>query len=207
MSLSFGWDPTPSSPLGLTARLAPSWRRSWSSQMAYGMGSQQMYGSGDRVDAEVGHGLPVGARLVGTPRVGIAMSTYGRDYRFGYGLGVLEQGRWLAPERLAPENCHSRRFAPLRSSLDRFSCCSTSIPASLRAAIASMTARTSSRTGSDAASPAAAPRRAWLSGRAPESGIFGIGRGAVPAGGLASVSVGFCGPRTKAQNWRMTPRW
>ena len=49
-SLSFGWDPTPSSPLGLTAR----WPRRgtgrreagqalWSSQKAYyGMGSQQM---------------------------------------------------------------------------------------------------------------------------------------------------------------------
>ena len=40
-----------------------------------------------------GYGLPVGARLVGTPRVGISNSTYGRDYRFGYGLGVLEQGK------------------------------------------------------------------------------------------------------------------
>ena len=54
MSLSFGWDPTPSSPLGLTARVAPSWGGSaqggaealWSNQMAYGMGSHQMYGSG-----------------------------------------------------------------------------------------------------------------------------------------------------------------
>ena len=99
MSLSFGWDPTPSSPLGLTARVAPSWggqsrggaEALWGNQMAYGMGSHQMYGSGDRVDAELGYGLPVGARLVGTPRVGVSTSTYGRDYRFGYGLGVLEQ--------------------------------------------------------------------------------------------------------------------
>ena len=30
--------------------------------MAYGMDSHQMYGAGDRVDAEVGYGLPVGAR-------------------------------------------------------------------------------------------------------------------------------------------------
>ncbi|MCY4507809.1 MAG: hypothetical protein OXG35_12750, partial [Acidobacteria bacterium] len=44
-------------------------------------------------NAEVGYGLPVGARFVGTPKVGISNSTYGRDYRFGYGLGVLEQGR------------------------------------------------------------------------------------------------------------------
>ena len=98
--MSFGWDPTPSSPLGLTARVAPSWGGSaqggaealWSNQMAYGMGSHQMYGSGDRVDAEVGYGLPVGARFVGTPRVGLAASQYGRDYRVGYGLGVLDRG-------------------------------------------------------------------------------------------------------------------
>ncbi|MCY3843144.1 MAG: hypothetical protein OXH69_06330, partial [Acidobacteria bacterium] len=101
MSLSFGWDPTPSSPLGLTARVAPSWggqaqggaEALWGNQMAYGMGSHQMYGSGDRVDAEVGYGLPVGARFVGTPRVGLTTSTYGRDYRVGYGLGVLERGQ------------------------------------------------------------------------------------------------------------------
>ena len=41
----------------------------WCNQMAYGMGSHQMYGSGGQVAAEVGYGLPLGARLVGTPRV------------------------------------------------------------------------------------------------------------------------------------------
>ena len=60
--------------------------------MAYGAGAHQMHGSGGRVDAEMGYGLPVGARPVGTPRVGISTSTYGRDYRIGYILGVLEQG-------------------------------------------------------------------------------------------------------------------
>ena len=101
MSLSFGWDPTPSSPLGLTARVAPSWggqarggaEALWGNQMAYGMGSHQMHGAGERVDAEVGYGLPVGARLVGTPRVGLTTSPHGRDYRVGYILGVLEQGK------------------------------------------------------------------------------------------------------------------
>ena len=100
MSLSFGWDPTPSSPLGLSARVAPSWGGSaqggaealWGNQMAYGMGSHQMYGSGEPVDAEVDYGLPVGARFVGTPRVGLTTSPYGRDYRAGYGLRVLERG-------------------------------------------------------------------------------------------------------------------
>ena len=101
MSLSFGWDPTPSSPLGLTARIAPSWggqatggaEALWNSQMAYGMGSHQMYGAGGQVNAEVGYGLPVGARLVGTPRIGLTTSPYGRDYRVGYGLGVLDRGK------------------------------------------------------------------------------------------------------------------
>ena len=101
MSLSLGWDPTPSSPLGLTARVAPSWggqatggaESLWGNQMAYGMGSHQMYGSGEQLNAEVGYGLPVGGRFVGTPKVGISNSTYGRDYRFGYGLGVLERGK------------------------------------------------------------------------------------------------------------------
>ena len=99
MSLSFGWDPTPSSPLGLTARVAPSWGGSaqggaealWNNQMAYGMGSHQMYGAGGQFNAEVGYGLPVGARFVGTPRVGLTTSQYGRDYRVGYGLGVLDR--------------------------------------------------------------------------------------------------------------------
>ena len=49
MSVSFGWDPTPSSPLGLTAKVAPSWGGAatggaealWGGQIAYGMGSHQ----------------------------------------------------------------------------------------------------------------------------------------------------------------------
>jgi len=100
MSLSFGWDPSPSSPLGLTAKVSPSWSRSasggaealWGSQMAYGAGSHRMYGAGGQVNAEVGYGLPVGVRFVGTPRVGFGSSGYGRDYRVGYALGVLDQG-------------------------------------------------------------------------------------------------------------------
>ena len=39
----------------------------------------------------MGYGLPVGSRFVGTPRVGLSTSEYGRDYRVGYGLGLLEQ--------------------------------------------------------------------------------------------------------------------
>ena len=43
-------------------------------------------------DPELCCGLPVGARFVGTPRVGLTTSPYGRDYRVGNGLGVLEHG-------------------------------------------------------------------------------------------------------------------
>ena len=97
MSFSFGWDPTPSSPLGLTARLSPSWGGStmsgaealWHGQMAYGPGSHQLAGAGGQLDAEVGYGLPAG-RFVGTPRAGFRTSEYGRDYRMGYSLGLLE---------------------------------------------------------------------------------------------------------------------
>ena len=43
-------------------------------------------------NGEVGYGLPVGSRFVGTPRVGFSTSEYGRDYRAGYGLGLLNRG-------------------------------------------------------------------------------------------------------------------
>lgn len=97
MSLSFGWDPSLSSPLGLTTTVAPSWGGSamsvaealWNSQMSYGAGSHQMYGAGGQVNAELGYGLPLGARFVGTPRVGYSASSYGRDY-MGYALGLLD---------------------------------------------------------------------------------------------------------------------
>ena len=46
-----------------------------------------------RLEAEVGYGLPVGSLFVGTPRVGVSTSEYGRDYRIGYGLGVLDRER------------------------------------------------------------------------------------------------------------------
>ena len=34
----------------------------------------------------------MGSRFVGTPRVGFSTSEHGRDYRVGYGLGVLDRG-------------------------------------------------------------------------------------------------------------------
>ena len=53
------------------------------------MGSHQMYGAGGQVNTEVGYGLPVGARFVGTTQVGYSASQYGRDYLMEYSLGLL----------------------------------------------------------------------------------------------------------------------
>ena len=39
-------------------------------------------------DGEVGYGLPVGSRFVGTPTFGVGTSEHGRDYRLGYRLGA-----------------------------------------------------------------------------------------------------------------------
>ena len=98
VSVSVSWNPTPSTPLGFVARVAPSWGgqaaggaqalwgRETMADMAHGGFAQ-----GDRLDGEVGYGLPVGSRFVGTPRVGFTTSAYGRDYRVGYGLGVLNR--------------------------------------------------------------------------------------------------------------------
>ena len=99
MALSLSYNPTPSTPLGLTARVAPSWggqadsgaQALWSQETMAGM-PQGGVASGSRLDAELGYGLPVGRRLIGTPRVGIGTSETGRAYRLGYGLTVAQGG-------------------------------------------------------------------------------------------------------------------
>ena len=100
MALSLSYNPTPSTPLGFTARVAPSWGGEATSGAEAMWGRETMAGmangglaSGNRLDGEVGYGLPVGSRFVGTPRVGVSTSEYGRDYRIGYGLGVLDRER------------------------------------------------------------------------------------------------------------------
>ena len=100
MALSLSYNPTPSTPLGFTAKVAPSWGGQaqsgadalWGRETMAGMG-QGGLAAGNRLDGEVGYGLPVGSRFVGTPRVGLSTSEYGRDYRVGYGLGVLDRGK------------------------------------------------------------------------------------------------------------------
>ena len=99
LSVSFSFDPTPSTPLGFLAKVTPSWGGQATSGAQALWGQETMAGmpqgggaSGGRLEAELGYGMPVGGRLVGMPRFGIGTSEYGRDYRLGYGLTVAEGG-------------------------------------------------------------------------------------------------------------------
>ena len=98
MSISVSYNPTPSTPLGLTARVAPSWggqatsgaEALWGRESMSGMGQNALRGAGgNRLDTEVGYGLAIGSRFVGTPTLGVGTSADGRDYRLGYRLGAL----------------------------------------------------------------------------------------------------------------------
>ena len=90
--------------------LSPSLRRGRENMagMAHGGLAQ-----GNRLDGDVGYGLPVGTRFVGTPRVGFSTSEYGQDYRVGYGLGVLDR------ESLNLDRAGRRRAAPCQSAAGR----------------------------------------------------------------------------------------
>ena len=99
VSMSFSYNPTPSTPLGFMAKVTPSWggqaksgaRALWGRKTMAGLTNGSV-ASGSRLDADVGYGLPVGSRFVGTPRFGIGASEIGgRDYRLGYGLTVLQR--------------------------------------------------------------------------------------------------------------------
>ena len=106
MALSLSYSPTPSTPLGFSARVAPSWAGQaqggaealWGRESIAGM-AHGGFAQGSRLDGEVGYGLPVGSRFVGTPRVGFSTSEYGRDHRIGYGLGVLDRGSGNLPRK------------------------------------------------------------------------------------------------------------
>ena len=104
MAVSVSYDPSPKTPFGFTARVSPAWGGDamsgadalWGRETIGGMGQSQnalLGGGGKRLDTEVGYGLPLGGRFVGTPRAGVRTSEYGRDYRLGYGIEVIEQGR------------------------------------------------------------------------------------------------------------------
>ena len=96
VAVSLSYNPTPSTPLGFVARVAPSWGGEATSGAEALWGRETMAGmahgglaQGNRLDGEVGYGLPVGSRLVGTPTFGVGTSEMGRDYRLGYRLGAL----------------------------------------------------------------------------------------------------------------------
>ena len=96
LAISLSYTPTPSTPLGLTARVAPSWGGEATSGAEALWGRETMAGlapggvaDGTRLDAELGYGLAVGRRFVGTPTLGVGTSADGRDYRLGYRLGAL----------------------------------------------------------------------------------------------------------------------
>ena len=96
MAVSLSYNPRPSTPLGFVARVAPSWGGQATSGAEALWGQETMGGlahgslaSGNRLDGEVGYGLPVGSRFVGTPTLGVGTSADGRDYRLGYRLGAL----------------------------------------------------------------------------------------------------------------------
>ncbi len=96
-SVSLSWNPTPQTPLGLTAKVAPSWggqamggaEALWGRETMAGM-AQAGYAAGNRLDAELGYGLPLGSRFVGTPLLGVSNSAHGREYRLRYSLEALE---------------------------------------------------------------------------------------------------------------------
>ena len=92
------YSPTPSTPLGFMARVAPSWGGQATSETEALWGRDTMAGlapgrvaPGTRLDGEAGYGVAIGSRFVGTPRVGVSTSAYGRDYRLGYSLGMLNR--------------------------------------------------------------------------------------------------------------------
>ena len=86
---SSAWCITSIRPRRLTASRSTSgaealWGRETLAGLAHGCGVD-----GTRLDAEVGYGLPVGSRFVGTPQFSVWTSEHGRDYRLGYRLGAL----------------------------------------------------------------------------------------------------------------------
>ena len=95
-SVRLSLDPTPRTPLGFKAQVTPSWggratsgaEALWSRETMAGLAAGRS-APGSRFDADFGYGLPVGSRLVGTPRLGIGTSGMARDYRLGYQLTLL----------------------------------------------------------------------------------------------------------------------
>lgn len=99
-SVSLGWDPSPESPLGFSARMAPSWGGQasigdglWRGRTLTRMPGQYPGGRGGQFAGEFAYGLPLSGRFVGTPRMGFSSSDFRREYRVGYGLGIIDNGK------------------------------------------------------------------------------------------------------------------
>ena len=97
MSVSLSFDPMPSTPLGFKARVEPSWggrdrggaEALWSGGPVSELAARGGRVSGGSVLTDLGYGMALGDRLIGTPRVGFGTSAMGREYRLGYSVGVL----------------------------------------------------------------------------------------------------------------------
>ena len=97
VSVSLSFDPMPSTPLGFKARMEPSWggRDQGGAEALWGGGpvselaARGGHVSGGSVLTDLGYGMALGDRLIGTPRIGFGTSATGRAYRLGYSVGVL----------------------------------------------------------------------------------------------------------------------
>ena len=96
LSIAFSFNPAPSTPLGFLAKMTPSWggqatggtEALWGRDTMTGLANGG-HAAGGSLAADLSYGMAVGGRLVGTPRIGFGTSGMGRDYRFGYGLGLI----------------------------------------------------------------------------------------------------------------------
>ena len=100
VSVSLGYQPTPSSPLGFSARAGSSWggRATGGAEALWRewpLANLAAYGgpASGRMDADVSYGLPMGSHLIGTPTIGFESSERGRAYRLGYRLAAPPGGR------------------------------------------------------------------------------------------------------------------
>ena len=124
MALSLSYNPTPSTPLGFTARVAPSWggqARSgaealWGRETMGGMAHGSL-AAGNRLDGEVGYGLPVGSRFVGTPTFGVGTSESGRGTT-GWATASarsaarVRRSSWASRPSAGSAPCRATRITP-----------------------------------------------------------------------------------------------
>ena len=92
VSISVSYNPTPSTPLGFSARVSPAWggdsmsgaEALWGRETMGGMGHEPRWwgAAANRLDTEVGYGLPVGSSVRrNAAGQELRTSEYGRDYR------------------------------------------------------------------------------------------------------------------------------